>query len=249
MNPNTHIFVGKKVAVLKELQSCSAEWLVNLEESFGVDTVKPTFNEETCCVSYEDAKVAFYEKIDIIENEEEQTRYTTQIELQKEMREIQKTFRKQLFVLTENMLTKYIRDIQKVCTEKELEDKQKIILEIMNSTCPITQSPIVYPVKSPCCKTLFNKGAFDKWIAKEFSCPNCRKPIKKEKEEYVLLEKPIEKKIEEELFSLPCCGTRLPFAVAQQGVQMNNGYCPCCGCDLLLMSTFLSLIPQTTQRQ
>jgi hypothetical protein len=250
MNPNTQDFIREKIQAVNELTSLLESWENNLKEHFGLLDLSKKYVEDNT-FEFDDKLITRYEEIDEIEFEESCTRNMLVQQFKNEMRNLQKNFRIELSNLVSHIVSVPKRTIQRTKNTCELNEKHKYFSDFLSETCPITQAPIIEPLKSICCGKFFNKIAFDKWIQKEFSCPTCRKPIKQEKGAYVLLVEKVPKKVEEVMFTPPCCRRSVPISAYNLALETSNGYCPICNHDILsdlfynsLQNAFAGINPQ-----
>jgi hypothetical protein len=249
MNPNTPDLIKEKVRVIEGFSRQLESWEQDLRANFNVDTIETKFLPDSI-LEYEDKTIQKLEDVDEIEFDEACTRNMLAHEQISKLRNLQRTFRSELLGLVSKIVNAPKRILQKTKSLVELGDKEKFVAQWIDETCPITQAPIIDPLKSICCGKIFNRLAFDKWIEKEFSCPTCRRPIKKEKTQYVILPEPVPKKVEEVMFTTPCCRRTVPVSVYNLALETSNGFCPICRHDiyqdLLYSSLMQALQPQQT---
>jgi hypothetical protein len=235
INQNQNIFdlIKEKVKVIDCLSKQLDSWEQELRANYGVDTITASFLPD-CTFHYTDQIIQNMEQIDELEFDETCTRNMIAQEQVSEIRNLQKTFRIEFSILVSKIVSAPKRMLQRAKNMAELREKEQFVEKWIGETCPITQFPIVNPLQSICCKKIFNKMSFDKWIEKEFSCPTCRKPIKKEKNQYIILPEPVQKKVEEVMFTTPCCRRTIPIAAYNLALQTSNGYCPICRHDIFV---------------
>lgn len=180
--------IEEKVRVVSCLSSDFESWGHNLRTNYGVDTIESSF-QQNCTFHYIDRVILSMREIDEIEFNETCARNTLVKNQVSELRNLQENFRIDLSLLVSRISSTPKRILQRAKNLSELYEKKQFVEKWICMTCPITQEAIINPVESPCCKRIFEKKAFDTWIRKSSTCPICRSPIRKEKNDYIIEKK------------------------------------------------------------